>query len=165
MSNPVLVVAHPGHELMVLGWVAENLPSVSILTDGSGRTGSSRLASSARVLKDSGATAGPLWGVMTDAAFYQAILAGKADVFTGLARTLAEYLLTVRPPYVAGDAREGMNPIHDICRMIIDAAVRQVRRCGAILENYSFFLYAPHSAAPAGRAIRKTLSDEDSTLR
>ena len=40
-----LVVAHPGHELRVYGWLALRKPDVYILTDGSGHTGNSRLDS------------------------------------------------------------------------------------------------------------------------
>src|SRR5207244_7404681 len=154
-------VAHPGHELMVRGWVEGTRPRVFILTDGSGRRGASRIASSERVLRAARAEAGSVWGAMSDLSFYQAVLDGHIAAFVDLAKRLGDALIDLKPPYVAGDAREGFNPTHDICRMIIDAAVSRARRGGASIENYAFFLFAPHENAPSEGAINKRLGDEE----
>jgi hypothetical protein len=162
-SQPALIVAHPGHELMVHGWVEETRPRVSILTDGSGRSGSSRIASSEEVVRVARADAGRVWGAVSDQDVYQGLLRGDAGMFVEFAVRLGDDLAELRPPYVAGDAREGFNPTHDICRMIIDAAVRRARRTGAEIGNYAFFLLAPHDRCPEHlrtTAILKTLSDE-----
>ena len=45
-----LVIAHPGHELCVYGWLETVRPRVFILTDGSGRSGQSRLKSTEEIL-------------------------------------------------------------------------------------------------------------------
>jgi hypothetical protein len=45
------------------------------------------------------------------------------DLFLGLARELTATLVRERIDYVVGDAIEGYNPSHDLCRAIIDAAV------------------------------------------
>ncbi|HEX7828713.1 MAG TPA: hypothetical protein VF787_03620 [Thermoanaerobaculia bacterium] len=161
MSQPYLIVAHPGHELMVHGWVEETRPRVAIITDGSGRTGVSRIGSSERILNAAHAASGNVWGVMSDPAFYQKILDGEVDSFTTLARQLGDELTESKPPYVAGDAREGFNPTHDVCRMMIDAAVRIARRNGAEVGNYAFFLFAPHTKAPRDGAICKTLTSDE----
>jgi hypothetical protein len=50
-----LVVAHPGHELRVHHWLELTRPFVIVLTDGSGHSGQSRLASTTRVLAAAGA--------------------------------------------------------------------------------------------------------------
>jgi hypothetical protein len=50
MNPPALIVAHPGHELVILGWVEANHPLVTIFTDGSGRGGVSRLPSTRKLL-------------------------------------------------------------------------------------------------------------------
>lgn len=158
MTQPALIVAHPGHELMVLGWVEETRPRVFIVTDGSGRSGASRIHSSEKILRDAKADIGAVWGTMSDQAFYQAVLDGKTDIFLDLAVRLSDELVDMQPPYVAGDAREGFNPTHDICRMIIDAAVRRARCAGASIENYAFLLFAPHQKAPRDGAIHRELS-------
>ncbi len=145
---------------MVFGWVEETRPRVSILTDGSGRSGASRIASSERLLREVNAVAGTVWGAISDQLFYRAVLDGDKALFIDLAVRLGDELAETKPPYVAGDALEGFNPTHDICRMIIDAAVERARRGGAVIGNYAFFLLAPHEESPREGAIYKTLSDE-----
>jgi len=61
----------------------------------------------------------------------RAVLDGETALFVDLAVRLGDELAAMEAPYVAGDAREGFNPTHDVCRMIIDAAVRRARRSGA----------------------------------
>lgn len=161
-AQPALIVAHPGHELMVLGWVEDARPRVSILTDGSGRSGVSRIASSEKVLRDARADVGSVWGAVSEPACYAAMLDGNVAMFVDLAVRLADDLTAERPPYVAGDAREGFNPTHDVCRMIIDAAVARARRAGAEIDNYAFSLFAPHNRCPAAMrptAIWKNLNE------
>jgi len=46
-----------------------------------------------------------------------------ADLFIRLAQQLAKALMDQRIDYVVGDATEGYNPAHDVCRLIIDAAI------------------------------------------
>src|SRR6266699_30347 len=82
-----LVIAHPGHELRVHAWVELAQPLAFVLTDGSGHTGQSRLASTSRLVDE-------------------------------------------RIDYVVGDAFEGHNPGHDLCRVIIDAAAELAGRAG-----------------------------------
>ena len=81
-----LVVAHPGHELRVHGWLEKARPQVFVLTDGSGPTGSSRLRSTTRVLDRAGATAGCIYGRLADRVFYQALLAGRPEGFLSFFR-------------------------------------------------------------------------------
>src|SRR5262245_39398749 len=80
-----LVVAHPGHELRIHHWLERARPLVFVLTDGSGRNESSRLASTSATLERVGATSGQLYGRFSDRELYRAILAGEADRFVALA--------------------------------------------------------------------------------
>jgi hypothetical protein len=50
-----LVIAHPGHEARLRGWVERARPRVFVVTDGSGRGGVSRIGETARALKETGA--------------------------------------------------------------------------------------------------------------
>src|SRR5438552_300306 len=68
-----LVIAHPGHELRVHAWVELARPLAFVLTDGSGHTGQSRLASTSRLLERTGAAPGGIYGRLTDRALYAAI--------------------------------------------------------------------------------------------
>lgn len=118
-----LVIGHPGHELMVHGWLEDTRPLVFVFTDGSGRSNQSRLASTTRILDQAGARCGSIYGRLTDAEAYAAILNHDFALFVGFARELCEAFVAERIDYVAGDALEGYNPMHDVCRLVINAAV------------------------------------------
>ena len=163
-SRAALVVGHPGHELRVYGWLARTRPVVHVLTDGSGSNGVSRLASTSALLEDIGASRGSLYGRMTDREIYAAMLAGDHSRFIALAEELAAALVHTRIDLVAGDAIEGFNPSHDVCRYVMNAAVRLASRaCGRAIDCYAF----PLDAAPApccsglhGGALRVCLDDQ-----
>ncbi|HEX9942362.1 MAG TPA: hypothetical protein VGG03_10125 [Thermoanaerobaculia bacterium] len=105
-----LVIAHPGHELRVHHWLERTRPVVLVLTDGSGHTDRSRLASTTAILERTGATPGPIYGRLADRDLYRAILDGDADLFAALADEIAGILENQGVEYVAGDAVEGFNP-------------------------------------------------------
>lgn len=136
-----LVVAHPGHELQVFGWMERTRPKVFVLTDGSGRMDRSRLASTTRILDETGATSGAIYGSFTDRKIYDAIIQQDHALFIGLTETLVAELLRGGFAYVVGDAIEGYNPTHDVCRLMINAAVEIVNREeGREIGNYDFLL-------------------------
>ncbi len=138
-----LVIAHPGHELRVHHWLERHRPSVCVLTDGSGSTGVSRLASTSAVLAAAGAAAGPIYGHFTDRDLYAAIRRGDPAPFLQLARTLAAALIELDVELVVGDALEGFNPGHDMCRYLLNLAVAIVERdTGRRLGNRAFVLDA-----------------------
>lgn len=144
-----LVIAHPGHELRVHGWLELTRPKVFILTDGSGRSGRSRLASTTRILSQVGAEPGPIYGRLTDLMFYSAVLNHDPNVFINLAEELAEAFIQAEVQYVAGDATEGYNPAHDICRLLIDTAVEMANwRSRRRIANFDFLLAGPPHACP-----------------
>lgn len=146
-----LVVSHPGHELRVYGWLAAARPHAFVLTDGSGRAGRSRLPSTTKVLRQVGARRGELYGRLTDAEAYRAVLDHDCKMFVGLARELAGALVRHRIDYVAGDAAEGYNPSHDVCRLLINAAVRMAgRERGAEIGNFDFPLTGRPGACTEG---------------
>ncbi len=154
-ARAVLFVAHPGHELRVHHWLERYRPLVCVLTDGSGSTGVSRLASTSAVLAAAGATPGPIYGRFTDRELYAAIRQGSAEPFLKLAQTLADTLITAGAELVVGDALEGFNPGHDMCRYLMNIAVALVeRKTGRRLENRTFVLDAApgsHDGQPPDR--------------
>jgi len=148
-----LFVAHPGHELRVHRWLELARPLVFVLTDGSGRTGRSRLAATSEVLARCGARPGPIYGRMTDGELYRALLDGRRELFAGLAEELAESLRREAIQLVAGDAIEGFNPAHDVSRLLLNAAVASLRAGGRTIENRDFPLDgAPGAPTGEGRA-------------
>src|SRR5205807_7508802 len=88
-EKAALVVAHPGHELRVFGWLSQYQPRVYVITDGSGRSGVSRVPSTTALLQQIGAPAGEVFGVISDAGIYRAILKADLSFFLGLVDSLA----------------------------------------------------------------------------
>jgi hypothetical protein len=157
MNHPyqraALVIAHPGHELKVHGRREAARPRVFVLTDGSGRSSQSRLSSTTAVLNQAGANRGTIYGRLTDSAAYAAILNHEFTLFIDLAQELAGAFVAERIDLVAGDAFEGYNPMHDVCRLVINAAVRSARQARgdklAGIANMEFSLVSQPDACPA----------------
>jgi hypothetical protein len=140
-ERALLVVAHPGHELRLFGWLCSARPDVLVLTDGSGHSGQSRLEATRDVLQVTGARAGPVFGELTDRELYVALLRGDTAPFTQMTAALAEVLRHGGYRTVVADPLEGYNPAHDLCRVIVNTAVRCVRRkCGTLIHSYEYAL-------------------------
>jgi hypothetical protein len=159
----VLVVAHPGHELRVHGWLEKTRPRVFVLTDGSGRSKRSRLGETTRLLDAARAERGAIYGRLTDNEAYARILDHDFSWFIALAEEVAEELMREAVSYVAGDAAEGYNPAHDVCRLVTNTAVAlATRRLGRPIRNYDFTLVGAPDQCPVGQrddAIRLRLDD------
>ncbi|HKV40606.1 MAG TPA: hypothetical protein VJX67_15445 [Blastocatellia bacterium] len=137
-ARGALVVAHPGHELRLHGWLELAQPVVYIFTDGSGHTARSRLETTTRLVLRAGAKPGSLYGRFTDIEIYTAILNRDLEFFIRLTEELAEALVREDIQYVVGDAVEGYNPTHDICRAVIDSAIDLAAKAGKRIANFEF---------------------------
>src|SRR5438309_10617586 len=82
-TRPALVVAHPGHELRVFGWLSRNKPRVYVITDGSGQGGDHRIQSIARLLEMIGIEVDVVFGLVTDDQIYRDILEHEIHLFRG----------------------------------------------------------------------------------
>ena len=160
----LLVVGHPGHELMVHGWLEAASPLVMVLTDGSGHAGVSRLPSTAALLACAGATPGSIFGRFTDVELYRTLLDRRTAVFADLAEELAGAICQHRIAFVAGDDAEGFNPTHDVCRLIIDAAVGLARARGRAVVNTAFALMDAPSRSARPDASSSVLTLDDAAL-
>jgi hypothetical protein len=162
-ARTALIVAHPGHELRVHRWLELVKPTVYVLTDGSGRTERSRLPSTTRVLANAGAEPGSIYGWCSDAELYAVVLAGDTAFLLRLVHALADALGDLGAECVVGDAMEGFNPSHDVCRFLINAAVALIRkRTQRELGNFDFLLDGSPRDCPADlqdRAVRVELEE------
>lgn len=156
-----MCIGHPGHELRVLHWVTLYRPLTCVLTDGSGANRPPRIDSTARILHELRAQPGCIFAPFTDREFFNLVLAGDPAPFIELARKLADVWRAEEIEMVAGDMLEGFNVAHDLCRILINAAVEH---CGCVhgrtLLNYEFPL---ESNAPPGHddhALVLQLDDE-----
>lgn len=158
-----LVVAHPGHELRVHSWLECARPRVSVLTDGSGHADQARLGSTAGVLDRAGASRGSIFGRLSDRDAYQLILDGSLDEVKALVLELASQLEEAQVDLVVSDAMEGFNPVHDLCFVIAEGAVRLVtRRLGRPVRHYDFLLEAAPDAQTgliSGQIVRHELDE------
>ena len=159
LANHFLFVAHPGHELCVHGWLSSTQPKVFVLTDGSGHGKQSRIGSTSKLLGRVGAQPGSIYGRFTDAGLYELILGQDSQPLLRVVDEFADAIVTERPSTVAGDAIEGYNPSHDLCRLIINAAVTIARRSGWEVVNRDFLLARPHVVTNGNRAVHFELDD------
>jgi hypothetical protein len=162
--QPALVIGHPGHELRVFGWLSQHLPLVYVITDGSGQHGVSRLRSTANLIASVGSKPAEIFGPVTDREIYRAMLDGDSAFFVAILDRLSCSLVEHRIDMIAGDATEGFNPTHDLCRALVSAAVLQVRySTGRALPNYELNLTEWEQGCPAthdARCLHLRLSDD-----
>jgi hypothetical protein len=147
-ARAALVIGHPGHELRVHGWLCLARPVTCVLTDGSGPGGAARLGSTADVLAAAGARPAPVFGRFTDREVYEALLAGDVARFEEVAEALVDLFIRETIDYVLGDAAEGFNPAHDLCRVLVDVAVVRARARGRSIANLEFPLEGPPHRVP-----------------
>lgn len=166
VSSSAIVVAHPGHEMRVFHWMEQVRPLYCCLTGGSGGAGSSRMPSTDVVLERVGSRPGPIYGRYSDKDLYRLLLDGRTDVFVALVEELAEVFVSAVVGDVAGDAVEGFNPSHDVCRFVIDGAVALAsRQSGRPIDNRDFVLDDRPDACPdASRAAATWLRLDDAAL-
>jgi len=157
-----LIIAHPGHELRVHGWLERERPVVFVLTDGSGHGGVPRVSSTRSVVHRAGAIPGPVLGRFTDRQLYEVILDGRIDPLAEVVDTIAGVLAELEIEHVAGDAIEGFNPSHDLCRVLADAAVREAStRTGRAIASYDFPLEGRPDACHAAGCLRRELDESE----
>jgi AcrR family transcriptional regulator len=163
-GRAVLVVAHPGHELTLAGWLAKIEPAVFVITDGSGQLSRPRLHSTTKVLLRTGARPGSIYGHFSDQEVYEAMLNHDVDLFLRMTFELADWIVLDGIDYVVGDSAEGYNPTHDVCRMIVGGAVELATRLGGRpIGNYEYVVTGRRDDCIAGRCegtIRLKLDDE-----
>lgn len=152
MNAAALVVAHPSHETRLHGWLEAVSPRVYILTDGSGLSGSPTIASAAAYVEQIGAKPGSVFGRFTDLALYRAILNQDIGLFRDLTDELTAEIIGKEIDYVVGDAMEGYNPVHDVCRVVVNCAVEAARERGREVRNYDYQMFElPDSASGEAR--------------
>src|ERR1051325_22775 len=127
-TTAAVVVAHPGHEVRIHGWLERERPTVYVLTDGSTRDAEPRIDSTRTYLKRFGMRPGSIFGRFSDAEVYRMVLARDFRPFVGLCEELAAAFIEERVGVVAGDASGGYNTTNDVARLVTNAAVQIARR-------------------------------------
>ena len=151
-----LIVAHPGHELLLHGWISRTKPVVHVLTDGSGRSSEGRLGATRELLRDLGARSGTIFGRLSDGEAYAMILERNGPLLLSLATDLAAQLGRQRPAMVVSDAAEGYNPVHDLCRLVAGAAIAMA---GIETKQYEYAVVNHPRSLDASMALDLTATE------
>lgn len=152
MPPSALIVAHPGHELRVFHWVEREQPMVFVLTDGSGSRGKPRVASTEHLLAGLGVSHGEIFGALRDAEAYALLMRREVTPFLRIADRLVAGVNAAGCVVVAGDACEGYNPMHDICRALVDV-VSTLMGFEDAAHNLSIALTGRPTRTPATLAL------------
>lgn len=157
MNKNALIIAHPGHELLIYKWLKNNPCRVYIFSDGSGSANEARIHKSIELLNNIGSVKSDSIESIPDKALYQKVLNKESDFFINIAERIYSELILTNVDIIIGDRMEGFNPIHDICRMLINSVAARLDKKN--LKNYSFSLENLSSESEAFESI--ILSDEE----
>ena len=135
-----------------------------MLTRGGGPDRPSRLQATRKIVAGAEASEGSVFGRFEDREIYDALLRRDDDLFIGLLDELVTALVALDVEYVVGDAEEGYNPSHDVCRYITTAAAAMTSLAtGRVVSDFDFLLAGPPDLCPVqlrDDAISLTLDDE-----
>ena len=134
-AAPILIVAHPGHELRLFHWMELTRPTVFVLTDGSGGGAKKRTPYSRHVVEAAGARCGHFFGAAPDRDWYDLILHGDATAFHDVVDAAVGAALAQSAQLIVTDAVDGYNPMHDICAAIGAAVVARLRHSAPKAEH------------------------------
>ena len=161
-SRFALIIGHPGHELRVFKFLELYKPRVYVLTDGSGVTGTGRINSTIKILTECGVSISPVMGYFTDKEIYRIVLENDFTVLLDLVKEIQLDFEQNNIEAVMGDAIEGFNPAHDLCRYLINNIVLSAeKKTNKSLLNFDFLLDGIMNAQTAGEIISVSLTDED----
>ena len=135
----LLFVGHPGHELLAYSFLKRYKPSVVFLTKGSGNDNKSRLNQSINLVNSLGLEVYFPFEPITDRQIYNLILSNSVDFFLNIKNELKNFILDNNIEAVFGDALEGFNPSHDLCRYLTNSVVMSLQS-KVLINNYDFLL-------------------------
>ena len=134
----LLFVGHPGHELLAYKLLITEKPDVVYLTTGSGNRNQSRLHESIALVNSLGLKVLSPFEPFSDRQIYDLILEGDHKPFLVLLDSLEDLWRSEGYGRIVGDALEGFNPSHDICRYLVNGLVSRLTSKNKEVENYDF---------------------------
>ena len=162
--KPLLLIAHPGHELRIFQWVCKTRPHVIVLTNGDGSIGQPRLEHSRQLLESIGVRIREDWlASVPDSTIYNALLGTAASPFQAWLQTLIGIGMQGHFDTVVADQAEGYNPSHDLCRVMANCLADALRQSGHPIRGLEFPLIS-HSCDPARQhdvEVEVTLTDAE----
>lgn len=152
-QRATLVVAHPAHELRLLGWLGRVRPIVHALTDGRGRANVPRIARTAGIVDHLGCQRGELFGELTDSGIYASLLRHDHRPLLETVQRLTEAFVRDGVELVVVDAHEDAFLSHDVMNATVRAAVLAAAdRLGHPIACYDYALeHDPRSCSDEQR--------------
>jgi hypothetical protein len=124
-ASAALVIAHPAHELRVLGWMGRARPLVQVLTTGSrGGASAERLARTGALVDAAGAERGAVFGAVLDRDFYALVMRGDAAPLMAWTEAMITDLVRRGVELVVTDAWQGYSAAHDLVHLMARLAAR-----------------------------------------
>lgn len=169
-TKTAVIIGHPGHELRAYAFIKKYKPDVFILTDGSGSKNGSRVYQSIKLLESLGAKFQDSIKMFTDVELYNIILEQNLSRILSYKNSLKDIIVKNEYDVIVGDALEGFNPTHDICRYLINGIISDIldeNNSKAIL-NYDFVLdSAPNNNSKDNNigGLSLKLSDEEFQMK
>lgn len=138
----LLIIGHPGHELRAYGFIKKYKPAVVVLTDGSGSKNHSRLQQTINLVESLGCVFHNSLRVFSDRELYDIVLGKELESLKRYREELFNLIEKEGYTVFIGDALEGFNPTHDICRYLINGIVAelQFKYSNKKFLNYDFVL-------------------------
>ncbi|WP_264565659.1 hypothetical protein [Flavobacterium sp. N3904] len=169
-SKTALIIGHPGHELRAYAFIKKYKPDVFILTDGSGSNKSSRIHQSIKLLNSLGAKFQDSIKIFTDKELYNMVLEQNLSEILEYMNSLKDIIIKNDYEVIVGDALEGFNPTHDICRYLINGIISDisVNYNSKTILNYDFVLNsAPNNISLDNNigGLSLKLSDEEFQMK
>jgi len=174
LGNGALSIAHPGHELRLYGFLQKAKPYLFLLTDGTSRNNPCTREHTRRLLPpaynerketffdlaDYSKPEGEGRN-MKDVYIYTELLAGRVYFFEYYTKFIAGLFVEKKIDYVVADASEGNHVIHEMCRIMTDAAIKHVKKItGRTIINYEYAVTKPYNDGISEDCIQIELDDE-----
>ena len=162
-KRPLLVIAHPGHELRLFGWMVNTRPEVLILTDGSGSSGQSRLKFTHNIVAMTGCTLNEQFKPLSDRTWYKCFLERDAQPIIDACIAIAEGARRLGSGHIVSDAVDGYNPMHDTAFDLAASACSLIQRSGRDVVHW--VCPATGTLSAGSIAMKNTLSPETQQLK
>jgi len=134
-GRPLLICAHPGHELLLFHWMEMFRPAVFLLTDGSGGNGQPRTVYSETCLRGLGAALRTECPALPDRVWYEPILRCDARPFLAVIEAAQAAARQLGSTLIVSDAVDGYNPMHDLCEAVGAAVAARLGRDGVVADH------------------------------
>ena len=159
-AAPLLLHAHPGHELRLFHWMECTRPIVLAMTDGSGGNQPARTRYSERCVTSAGARWLARPEPASDRFWYAAILRRDTAPFSALVQTVCTAARDNGCNLIVSDGVDGYNPMHDLCEAVAAAAAARLMQGGTPIAH----LVSHAVPAPGGDVVMRLRLD-DAALR